>query len=146
MHLVFQKLSPTAAQLMVQVHLHVQKQVDSQLLLQFRKQASSVSNYLAHKPLPIQLPDGQYAAIFAAQRWMPKPGFEMYDTRYVGTHTCSIVLHLCIVRKPRHRSEQAQVIKCIQQAQSLRELLPSLEKLCRNVSIKVCISQKRSRS
>ena len=130
---------------MVQVHLHVQKEVDSQLLLQFRKQASGVSNYLAHKPLPIQLPDGQYAAIFAAQRWMPKPGFERYDTRYIGTHTCSIVLHLCIVAPPRHRFEQAQVIKCIQQAHSLQELLPYLEKICRNISIKVHISQKRFR-
>ena len=130
----------------VKVHLTVQKKVDSQLLLQFRKQASSVSNYLAHKPLPIQLHDGRYAAIFASQRWMPKPGFEMYDKRYIGTHTCFIVLTFCIVRKPRYRSEQAQVIKCIQEAQSLQALLPALEKLCQNTLVGVNLSQKRYRS
>lgn len=131
---------------MLKVHLNIQQEDDWRLLQQFRQQASSVSNYLAHKPLPIQLPDGQYAAIFAYQRWIPKPGFEMYDTRYIGTHKCCIELNLCIVRKPRHQSEQAQVKECIQKGLIFGDLLPSLKKLCRNISIKVHISQKRCRT
>jgi hypothetical protein len=141
----FLKNKANIFEVMIRVHLNLQEQDDLRLLLQFRKQASSVSNYLAHKPLPIQLPDGQYAAIFATQHWIPKPGFEMYDTRYIGTHKCFIELNLCIVRKPRHQSEQAQAIKCIQKALNFGDLLPSLKQVCRNISIKVHISQKRCR-
>lgn len=131
---------------MIKLHLNVQKKIDPQLLSVFQKQASSVSNYLAHRPLPIELHDGQYAAIFASQRWTPMPGFETYDTRYIGTHRCLIELHLCLVSKPKHRSQQAQAIKCIQKAQNFQTLLPALQKLCHNTSVKVNLSQKRDRS
>lgn len=131
---------------MIKLHLHVQKKIDSQLLSLFQKQASSVSNYLAYRPLPIELHDGQYAAIFASQRWTPLPGFEMYDTRYIGTHRCSVELYLCLVGNPKHRSQQAQAIKCIQKAQNFHALLPALQKLCHNTSVKVHLSQKRERS
>lgn len=125
----------------VRLRLQVQRKVDQSLLVQFKKQASSVSNYLSHRPLPIQLHDGKYAAIFASQRWIPLPGFEMYDTRYVGTHRCLIVLHLCLVRKPRYRTEQAQALKAVCEAQDFRMLLPSIEKLCRTTTVNIHLSQ-----
>ena len=125
---------------LVTTTLFTSRVVDDRLVAEFEQQSYGVRNFLSMKPLPIELPDGRFAFVFAHQKRVIPPGYETYVTERHTTQ-CVIELHLAIARPPRahfkHR-EQAQPDRVLVRSTDPDELMPTIRRLCTRV--RVCVS------